>query len=207
MYPSDQRRPVRLDRRIFRWYVPAIYSITRAQVTAIVNRMLGRSADTAYMDRHTDELRRFSDVEGTHWAYLWRPPTLTVMIWTTAQRNGLASCKPMRREGAFNVIKFRSLQDARSIWLAGSSQALRGPRLLWTAGAEVWWNEIRTCLLSELRCCAKNSEAKIAEVEQHTSPNPFGGVSPRVLSFGCRLPLTFKESLGPVSGCCKEQRR
>ena len=70
MYPSDQRRPVRLDRRIFRWYVPAIYSITRAQVTAIVNRMLGRSADTAYMDRHTDELRRFSDVEGTHWAYL-----------------------------------------------------------------------------------------------------------------------------------------
>ena len=83
----------------------------------------------------------------------------------------------------------------------------RGPRLLWTAGAEVWWNEIRTCLLSELRCCAKNSEAKIAEVEQHTSPNPFGGVSPRVLSFGCRLPLTFKESLGPVSGCCKEQRR
>ena len=61
---------VPLDRRIFRWYVPAIYSITRAQVTAIVNRMLGRSADTAYMDRHTDELRRFSDVEGTHWAYL-----------------------------------------------------------------------------------------------------------------------------------------
>ena len=100
--------------------------------------MLGRSADTAYMDRHTDELRRFSDVEGTHWACLWRPPTLTVMIWTTAQRNGLASCKPMRREGAFNVIKFRSLQDARSIWLAGSSQALRGPRLLWTAGAEVF---------------------------------------------------------------------
>ena len=45
-------------------------SITRAQVTAIVNRMLGRSANTAYMDRHTDELRRFSDVEGTHWAYL-----------------------------------------------------------------------------------------------------------------------------------------
>ena len=34
------------------------------------NRMLGRSANTAYMDRHTDELRRFSDVEGTHWAYL-----------------------------------------------------------------------------------------------------------------------------------------
>ena len=30
--------------------------------------MLGRSANTAYMDRHTDELRRFSDVEGTHWA-------------------------------------------------------------------------------------------------------------------------------------------
>ena len=57
------------------------------------------------------------------------------------------------------------------------------------------------------RCCAKNSEAKIAEVEQHTSPNPFGGVSPRVLSFGCRPPLTFKESLGPVSGCCKEERR
>ena len=34
--------------------------------------MLGRSANTAYMDRHTDELRRFSDVEGTHWAYLWK---------------------------------------------------------------------------------------------------------------------------------------
>ena len=44
-------------------------SITRAQVTAIVNRMLGRSADTAYVDRHVDELRQFSDVEETYWAY------------------------------------------------------------------------------------------------------------------------------------------
>ena len=31
--------------------------------------MLGRSADTAYVDGHVDELRLFPDVEKSHWAY------------------------------------------------------------------------------------------------------------------------------------------
>lgn len=44
-------------------------TITRAEVTAITNRMLGRSADTAYVDGHVDELRLFPDVEKSHWAY------------------------------------------------------------------------------------------------------------------------------------------
>lgn len=44
-------------------------TITRAQVTAIVNRMLGRSADMDYVERHMEELTRFTDVPDTHWAY------------------------------------------------------------------------------------------------------------------------------------------
>ena len=44
-------------------------TITRAEVTAIINRMLGRSADTAYVDGHVDELRLFPDVEKGYWAY------------------------------------------------------------------------------------------------------------------------------------------
>lgn len=39
-------------------------TITRAQVTTIVNRMLDRSADEAYVDRHADELEQFTDVPG-----------------------------------------------------------------------------------------------------------------------------------------------
>ena len=41
-------------------------SITRAQVTTIVNNMLGRSADVDYVNRHTEELNRFTDVPSTH---------------------------------------------------------------------------------------------------------------------------------------------
>lgn len=44
-------------------------TITRSEVTAIVNRMLGRSADKAFVDRHADELTQFSDVPGSYWAY------------------------------------------------------------------------------------------------------------------------------------------
>ena len=44
-------------------------TITRSEVTAIVNRMLGRSADKVFVDRHADELTQFSDVPGSYWAY------------------------------------------------------------------------------------------------------------------------------------------
>lgn len=44
-------------------------SITRAEVTVIANRMLGRSADRAYVDKHSDELRQFTDVGTDNWAY------------------------------------------------------------------------------------------------------------------------------------------
>ena len=36
-------------------------------MTTIVNRMLDRSADEAYVDRHADELEQFTDVPDTHW--------------------------------------------------------------------------------------------------------------------------------------------
>lgn len=42
--------------------------VTRAQATAIVNRMLGRSADRTFIDTHHD-LQSFQDVPPTHWAY------------------------------------------------------------------------------------------------------------------------------------------
>ena len=44
-------------------------TITRAEVTTIVNRMLGRSADKAFVDSHADQLTQFSDVPGSYWAY------------------------------------------------------------------------------------------------------------------------------------------
>ena len=44
-------------------------NINRGQVTAIVNRMLARSADKEYVDSHTEKLVSFSDVARSHWAY------------------------------------------------------------------------------------------------------------------------------------------
>lgn len=44
-------------------------TIARAEVTTIVNRMLGRSADEDYVDRHEDDLRLFPDVSQDYWAY------------------------------------------------------------------------------------------------------------------------------------------
>lgn len=44
-------------------------TITRAEVTTIVNRMLGRSADRTFIAEHADELRSFSDVTTSHWSY------------------------------------------------------------------------------------------------------------------------------------------
>ena len=44
-------------------------TITRAEVTAIVNRMLGRSADVTYIDSHREMLVHFADVSTFYWAY------------------------------------------------------------------------------------------------------------------------------------------
>ncbi|OUN13216.1 hypothetical protein B5G40_03035 [Flavonifractor sp. An9] len=44
-------------------------NIARSEVTAITNRMLGRSADEAFVDSHTDELRQFPDVSKDVWGY------------------------------------------------------------------------------------------------------------------------------------------
>ena len=44
-------------------------SITRAEVAAIVNRMLEREADPAYLAAHQAELLEFHDLPATHWAY------------------------------------------------------------------------------------------------------------------------------------------
>lgn len=44
-------------------------TITRAEVTTITNRMLGRSADQSFVDRHGEELKSFLDVAEPHWAY------------------------------------------------------------------------------------------------------------------------------------------
>ncbi|MGO5096254.1 BspA family leucine-rich repeat surface protein [Agathobaculum sp. LCP25S3_E8] len=44
-------------------------TITRAEVTTITNRMLGRAADETYVGNNSSSLRSFADVTGTHWAY------------------------------------------------------------------------------------------------------------------------------------------
>ena len=43
--------------------------ITRAQVTTIVNNMLGREADQDYVADHQDDLVQFNDLSQSHWAY------------------------------------------------------------------------------------------------------------------------------------------
>ena len=43
--------------------------IARSEVTAIVNRMLARSADETYVDHHTFQVTYFSDVRYSYWAY------------------------------------------------------------------------------------------------------------------------------------------
>ena len=43
--------------------------ITRVEVTAIVNNMLGREADVDFVTEHYDELNHFSDLEVSHWGY------------------------------------------------------------------------------------------------------------------------------------------
>lgn len=44
-------------------------TISRAEVTSIVNKMLSRTADEEYVDNHRDQLRVFSDVTEDHWGY------------------------------------------------------------------------------------------------------------------------------------------
>ena len=43
--------------------------ITRAEVTVIVNNMLGRAADWSYIEAHQDALQAFTDLGESHWAY------------------------------------------------------------------------------------------------------------------------------------------
>lgn len=44
-------------------------NITRAEVTTVVNRMLGRSADVDFVDDNGDLLTSFTDLSSTYWAY------------------------------------------------------------------------------------------------------------------------------------------
>lgn len=44
-------------------------SITRAEVVTIVNRLLGRQADEAYIDANLRRLNTFSDLNDSYWAY------------------------------------------------------------------------------------------------------------------------------------------
>ena len=68
--------------------------ITRAEVTAIVNNMLGRAADEDFVDEHADELTPFSDIE-KHWAYyhIVEAPTPTTTPSPPPVRTGRSSTK------------------------------------------------------------------------------------------------------------------
>ena len=44
-------------------------TITRAEAATLVNRMLARTADTAYVDANGDSLRQFPDVKQSDWFY------------------------------------------------------------------------------------------------------------------------------------------
>ena len=42
------------------------HTITRAEVTAITNRMLDRSADEDFVDSHSETLKQFPDIRKTY---------------------------------------------------------------------------------------------------------------------------------------------
>ena len=44
-------------------------TISRTEVTSIVNKMLGRTADEEYVDNHREQLRAFSDLTEDYWGY------------------------------------------------------------------------------------------------------------------------------------------
>jgi hypothetical protein len=44
-------------------------TITREEVTIITNNILGRKADTDYVNQHADQMTQFTDVSPTHWSY------------------------------------------------------------------------------------------------------------------------------------------
>lgn len=44
-------------------------TITRAEVTTITNRMLGRAADMSFITKNASSLKHFDDVSTTNWAY------------------------------------------------------------------------------------------------------------------------------------------
>lgn len=56
-------------------------NITRAEAATIVNRMLGRNADKAFVDSHTKDLKKFPDVLSSQWFYY------TVMEATNAHNH------------------------------------------------------------------------------------------------------------------------
>ena len=43
--------------------------ITRAEAVSIVNRMFDRAADTNFVNVHDYEIKSFTDLNGSHWAY------------------------------------------------------------------------------------------------------------------------------------------
>lgn len=47
----------------------ATQQITRAEVVTIVNRLLGRAADKAYLAANLRSLNTFTDMQEAHWAY------------------------------------------------------------------------------------------------------------------------------------------
>ena len=47
----------------------AAQEITRAEVVTVVNRLLDRTADKAYLARNPRELNAFTDMDKVHWAY------------------------------------------------------------------------------------------------------------------------------------------
>ena len=66
-------------------------SITRAEVSVIVNNMLGRNADREYVDEHVDELITFPDVRPSYWAYYSIMETTNTHDYT--KHNGLETWK------------------------------------------------------------------------------------------------------------------
>ena len=44
-------------------------NMTRAEVSVIVNNMLGRTADQRFIDQHEADLVSFGDLAKNHWAY------------------------------------------------------------------------------------------------------------------------------------------
>ena len=82
--------------------------ITRAEAVVILNRVLNRQPDRAYIDAHTTELRIFTDVRANHWAWydILERPMVTTLFWGSRKPGENNFAQAARLAGRYIPLRF-----------------------------------------------------------------------------------------------------